>query len=133
MAINKPDLSAMGRDLVMKTLDGVADKFGSGDTPQAVQQLATKWKSMTESDRDDVARYVAMAVQGALAVVPLVAAAAVKKARAKRKRPAPQSASPVITPMKAETKRDKKDKKDKKKKNGKVRKDKKEKKKKKKK
>jgi len=133
MAINKPDLSAMGRDLVMKTLDGVADKFGSGDaTPQAVQQLATKWKSMTESDRDDVARYVAMAVQGALAVVPLVAAAAVKKARAKRKRPAAESASTAITPVKTEKKRDKKDKKDKKKKNGKARKDKKEKKKKKK-
>jgi len=120
MAVNKPDLSAMGRDLVMKTLDGVAEKFGSGDSvPDAVLQLAAKWKAMSESDRDDVARHVSMAVQGALTVVPL-AAAAVSRARSRKKKRAvatPSNAAPAMPDKKAgkkEKKAKKKDKKEKK-------------------
>lgn len=119
MAVTKPDLSTMGRDLVMKTLDGVAEKFGSGDSvPDAVLQLAAKWKAMSESDREDVARHVSMAVQGALAVVPLAAAAVVTRARAKKKKRA--AATPALAAMpekktgKKEKKAKKKDKKEKK-------------------
>jgi len=121
MAVNKPDLSAMGRDLVMKTLDGVAEKYGSGDSvPDAVRQLATKWKSMSDSDRDDMARHVSMAVQGALSAVMPLAAAAVSRVRSKKKKPSaatPSGAAAVMPAEKAgkkEKKAKKKDKKEKK-------------------
>ena len=128
MAVNKADLLVLGRDLVMKTLDGIAEKYGSSDTaPDVVRQLASKWGAMSADDRDDVARHVSTAVQGAFTAVPLLAAKTVSRARSKsaKKKKKETTVEAVVSAAAGEpSKKDKKNKKNKKdKKKGKDKKD----------
>ena len=84
MAENRLDFTAMGRDLVMKVLDRVADRVTTSPKQGVIQQIATSWKSMTPDERVEIARHVTIAVETALAMIPLAAAAATRRVAAKK-------------------------------------------------
>jgi hypothetical protein len=115
MAAARRDLNSIAADLVMKVLDGVAERATDSDTtPSTVRKLADAWESIGKDDRGEIAKYIAMGVQGALAVVPVAVASASRRVRKTVKR---KSADAVDDAKdKKKKKKDKKDKKKKKKK-----------------
>jgi hypothetical protein len=86
MAENRLDFTSMGRDLVMKVLDRVADRITTSSSQGVIQQIATSWKSMTPDERAEIARHVTVGVEAALAMIPLAAAAAASRRAAAKKK-----------------------------------------------
>ena len=81
-------LTLLGRDLVMRTLDRLADKLGGGGSaPSAIQQIADSWKSLTPPERQEVANHVAATVEVVIAAIPLAiggTAAAMRERKARK-------------------------------------------------
>lgn len=104
-------LTLLGRDLVMRTLDRLADKLGGGGSaPSTIQQIADSWKSLTPPERQEIANHIAATVEVVIAAIPLAiggTAAAMRERKARRAAKAQSAAkkSPAKKPSSSKKRR----------------------------
>jgi hypothetical protein len=95
-------LTIAGRDLVVRTLDRLADRLGGGGSaPSAIQQIADNWKGLTPAEREEIAGQIASAVEVVIAAIPLViggTAAAVAGKRRQKSAPASKRSAKKKSP-----------------------------------
>ena len=79
-------LTVAGRDLVIRTLDRLADKLGGGGSaPSAIQQIADNWKGLSPAEREEIAGHIASTVEVVIAAIPLAIGGTAAAIRSRRK------------------------------------------------
>ena len=86
MAGKRTDYASVARDFVSLALDKIADRVTHADKlPETVRTLGSRWQTMSDEQREQIAGHVAEGLQTALAAVPAIIGATAAKYRSDKK------------------------------------------------